>query len=86
MENIIFDSGGEDKEGGDPTEEELLEAGGISSREEAFMKGYSEEEKIITCDECGMAIKKEKITKRIDGEAHKFCSEECAKEFAEGMN
>lgn len=79
MENIVFD----DKSGGEPSKEELLDDGSISAGEEAFMRGYSDEEEEITCAECGIAIPGKSLTKLIDGEDHHFCSKECIREFEE---
>ena len=53
--------------------------------EEGFMKGYSDEEEVEECAECGTAIKKKKVTKEIEGEDYSFCSEGCAKEFEESL-
>jgi len=69
----------------DPTGEELLEDGEISPEEEAFMKGYSEEEEVPVCEECRMAIRKNPVFKTIGGEKHQFCSEECAEEYADSL-
>jgi len=56
------------------------------SPEEAFMRGYSEEEKIEECAECGSALDEEKkIVKHIDGEAYHFCSEDCVEDFEESL-
>ena len=80
MEGLVFD--GEH----DATEEQMLEQGGLDSTEEAFMKGYSEDEDVTECAECGSAISEEKtITKEIDGEKNFFCSEKCVKDFKESM-
>jgi hypothetical protein len=81
MENIVFD----DKTEKEPTEEELLDEDSISAEEEAFMRGYSDEEEEIVCAECGVAIRGKSLTKEIDGETHRFCSDDCVKEFEEGM-
>lgn len=81
MESTTFDSGTEKE----PSEEELLDEGSISAEEEAFIRGYSDEEEITTCDECGVAIQGKSFTKAVDGETHNFCSEECAQEFEESL-
>lgn len=81
MENVVFDGG----TGKELSEEELLDEGGISAEEEAFMRGYSDEEETVTCAECGAAIRGKSLTKEIDGETHHFCSEGCAQEFEEGL-
>tara|TARA_Y100000310_G_scaffold278511_1_gene296984 strand:+ start:159 stop:407 length:249 start_codon:yes stop_codon:yes gene_type:complete len=80
MENIIFD--GEK----DSTEEQLLDSDAMSDEEEGFMKGYSTDEEIEECSECGGAINPEKKVVRVfEDEKYLFCSEECAKEFEENL-
>jgi len=80
METFIFD--GEQ----DATEEQLVEQGGMDSSEEAFMKGYTEDDVIIECAECGGAVSDEKkIIQEFDGEKQIFCCEECVKEFKESI-
>ncbi|MBR9683214.1 hypothetical protein GOV03_01620 [Candidatus Woesearchaeota archaeon] len=81
MGNMVFE-GEADR---DPSEEELLDEDGISTEEEAFMRGYSDEDEEVTCAECGIAIQGEHLTKEISGENHKFCSKDCVQEFEEGM-
>lgn len=76
---------GKEEERDEPTDEELLEAEEISSEEEAFIRGYDDKEEVVTCDQCGTAIRGKKIKKKIEGEPYKFCSEACAKEFEEEM-
>ena len=66
---------------GDGKEEEDVE----EETEEGFMKGYSDEEEVEECAECGTAIKKKKVTREIEGEEYPFCSEICAKEFEESL-
>ncbi|MBT4651204.1 TRASH domain-containing protein [Candidatus Woesearchaeota archaeon] len=78
MNSMVFE------EGTDPSEAQLLEEGGISPEEEAFMRGYSGDEDAAECDECGSTIKEKKVIKDIGGESYRFCCEDCAKEFAEG--
>ncbi len=78
---MVFDAEPEEHEPEGTVEDDM-----VSSEEEAFMQGYSKEEKIITCDECGVAIHGKPLVKVMDGESYKFCSEECAVEFAEGIN
>ena len=66
-------------------EEEWSDQGGDGS-EEGFHKGYSEEEKVLECAECGTAVREEKkLVKQIEGEEYTFCSAVCAKEFEESM-
>ena len=69
----------------DSTKEQMLEEGGLDSTEEGFMRGYSEDESVLECGECGSAIREDKVVKEIDGEKHVFCSKECAAEFEECM-
>ena len=49
------------------------------------MKGYTDEEKIVECAECGGAINEKKLIKEFEGEPHTFCSEACAEEFEESV-
>jgi len=79
MEDMVFE--GEK----DLSEGEQLDEGSISVEEEAFMRGYSDEEEEVTCAECGIAIQGEHLTKEIDGEPHKFCSKDCIQEFEESL-
>ncbi len=53
--------------------------------DEAFTRGYANEDDIDECSECGIALRKKKITKVIESEEYAFCSEECAKDFEESM-
>jgi hypothetical protein len=72
MENIVFT--GETNSNGEELDPE----------QEAFMSGYTEDEKIEECAECGAAIRPDKkVVREINGETLVFCSEECAKEFEE---
>jgi len=75
----------DDKSEREPTEQELLDEGSISAQEEAFMRGYSDDEETITCAECDAAIREKPITKVIDGETCHFCSKECVQDFEESM-
>ena len=81
MENMVFDEN-MDK---DPSGEQLLDEGEISAEEEGFMKGYSDDEEVPTCEECGAALRETKVIKEIGGENHRFCCETCAKEYAESL-
>tara|TARA_Y100000310_G_C20486944_1_gene717330 strand:- start:75 stop:344 length:270 start_codon:yes stop_codon:yes gene_type:complete len=70
----------------DATEEQMLDQDGLDSAEEGFMKGYSEDDEVIECSECGSAVSDEKkIVKEIEGEKVTFCSETCAKEYEESL-
>lgn len=70
----------------DPTEEQLVDQGGLESNEEAFMKGYREDEEVEECAECGAAVDEEKkVVKEIDGEKLTFCSKVCVKEYEESV-
>ncbi len=75
MENIVFT--GEKNSNGEELDPE----------QEAFMSGYTEDEKVEECAECGAAIRPDKkVVKEINGENLVFCSEECAAEFAESAS
>jgi YHS domain-containing protein len=63
-----------------------VEEGGLDTSEEAFMKGYDNEEKIKECPECGASIEQdEEIIAKIDGENLVFCSKSCAEDYKEGL-
>lgn len=64
-----------------PEEEEEI----LDEEEEGFMEGYEKEEEVEECAECGLAIKKKKVTREIEGEEYAFCSNTCADEFEETM-
>jgi len=69
----------------DPNEEDLLAEDGISSEEEGFMRGYSDEEEVVTCEECGVALKDKPVSKVFNGDKHKFCSKECAEDYEDSL-
>ncbi len=66
------------------TKEEETEA---LEEEDGFVKGYSEEEDVDECAECGKALNSEakKLTKEIESEKYVFCSKDCAKDFEESL-
>lgn len=79
MENFVFD--------GDENSKKILEQEGLESSEEGFMKGYSDDETVEECAECGSAVDEEKkVAKEVDGETFVFCSEICAEDFEDSMN
>lgn len=81
MENYTFNGDTE------KTAKKVVEQEGLDSSEEGFMKGYSDDEEIEECVECGSAIEEENRTvKEIDGELVTFCSKACAEEFEENLN
>ena len=55
------------------------------SAEAGFMKGYSNEEKIEECAECGGALRESKVVKQFDDEAYGFCSKDCVEDFADSI-
>ena len=76
MENYAFD---EDEN----STEKLLEEG-LETPEEGFLKGYSDEEEVRECTECGSAVNEEnRVERDVDGETLAFCSKSCAEEFEE---
>ncbi len=76
MENYALD---EDEN----STEKILEEG-LETPEEGFLKGYSDEEEVGECAECGSAVNEEnRIEKEVDGETLAFCSKSCAEEFEE---
>lgn len=78
MEEFIYD--GEK----DLTEEQLLDADGLDDAEEGFMRGYSHDEEVEECKECGSVLfDDKKVYREINGEKHSFCSSDCADDFEE---
>ena len=76
MENYALD---EDENSTEKLMEESLE-----TPEEGFLKGYSDEEEVGECAECGSAVNEEnRIEKEVEGETLTFCSKSCAEEFEE---
>ena len=64
-----------------------VEEGGLDTPEEAFMKGFNQEEEVDECDECGSAIEKGSgIVKNLEGESRTFCSKICVEEYEEGIS
>ncbi len=78
MENYVFDE--------DTGSTEKVLEDGLESSEEGFLRGYSDDEEVEECAECGSAVSEEKkIEKEVDGEKLTFCSEVCAEEFEENL-
>ncbi len=76
VENYAFD---EDENSTEKLLEESLE-----TSEEGFLKGYSDQEEVGECAECGSAVNEEnRVEKEVDGETLSFCSKSCAEEFEE---
>ena len=67
----------------DQENEKFVEQGDSSSEEETLLKSFEEEEDVDECSECGGAIREKVITKEVDEEILKFCSEGCAKDYEE---
>lgn len=64
----------------------ILEQDGLESSEEGFMQGYSSDDEVEECSECGSAIEEDgRVTKEVDGELQKFCSKNCLEEFEENL-
>ena len=55
------------------------------SAEADFMEGYSTEEKILECAECGSALREESVSKQFDGESYDFCSKDCVEDYADSV-
>ena len=77
MDNYALD-------GDENSTEKLMEE--LESSEEGFLKGYSDEEEVGECAECGSAVNEEnKVEKEVEGETLSFCSKSCAEEFEENL-
>lgn len=69
-----------------PDDEEVKEVIDEEESEEGFMDGYSEDEEVEECAECGSAVEQEtKVTRKVEGEDYVFCSKKCADEFEESI-
>ena len=68
--------------GADVPKEKLTEE---EDSESGFMDGYSDDDEVEECAECGSAIHEKRIVKTFDGEAYVFCSEICAHEYEETL-
>ncbi|MBI2668393.1 hypothetical protein HYX14_00985 [Candidatus Woesearchaeota archaeon] len=56
----------------------------VVEEEDGFMQGYTKDEEVEECAECGTAVTKEKkVMKSITEEEYAFCSKDCAKDFEE---
>ncbi len=52
--------------------------------EDSFMDGYTNEDEVQECAECGSAVREaKKVVASIEGEEYTFCSKACAEEFKE---
>ncbi len=64
--------------------EELIdEEDEITDIDEGFMKGYEEGERVAECSNCKKALGKEIVVEEFDDETFRFCSDDCAMEFAQ---
>jgi hypothetical protein len=80
MDGYVFD--GDEQS----SSKKVLEQGGLETSEQAFMQGYSDDETIEECAECGSAVEDEsKNVKEVGGESYLFCSNSCAEEFKESI-
>lgn len=70
----------------DTSEEQAVEQSDMESTEEGFVQGYSEDDEVLECAECGGAVKEEKkVVRQIEEESYTFCSKDCADEFEESV-
>ena len=62
--------------------EELIEKDDeITDVDEGFMKGYDEGGKMAKCPVCNEILEDDFVERDIDGETHRFCSDEHAEKF-----
>lgn len=74
-EDIYSDSGPEDL---------LDEEDEIDDIDEAFMKGYNADEKVIRCANCRKILEPEQaVEESFDEETLRFCSTDCANQYEE---
>lgn len=78
MDEDIYDEEENYAEGEEVEDEE--------SDEDSFMEGYSDDDKVEECAECGIALnEKNKLEREVQGEKFMFCSKTCADEFEESV-
>ena len=54
--------------------------------DDAFAKGYKDEDEVLECAECGGAVKEgKKVIRAIAEEDYTFCCKECADDFQESL-
>ena len=66
--------------------EKAEESDEIDEIEEGFMKGYEEENSMAECANCNKILTDDVVEQEIEGELHRFCSEECAQKFEKKHN
>ncbi|HLD01142.1 MAG TPA: hypothetical protein VJC39_05340 [Candidatus Nanoarchaeia archaeon] len=65
---------------------ERLDGEEYSTSEEGFIQGYLNEEDVQQCAECDSALHKDEVvTRKIQEEAYKFCSNDCADDFEDSF-
>ena len=77
----------EDNEEESP-EEELPEHSGLTSSEEAFMRGYLDDDnETAECTECGCLLDEatKPLKKEIDEEELLFCSKSCLEDYRDSF-
>jgi len=61
--------------------EDLVENAEIEPREEAFMQGYEEGEKVAICQNCGKTLDDDIVEEEFDNQVYRFCSSTCASAY-----
>lgn len=81
-EFVDYEAGKDESVYSEEARDEMLAGDGISSEEEGFMQGY-ENPDTAKCAFCHKPLlDPDNVVERIiDGQVHRFCSEECADEF-----
>lgn len=66
---------------------QAMDADEIDPEEEGFMQGYEEDEEVVKCALCKSILdsKEDTIELEIDGEIHRFCSNNCAEKFSKNQ-
>ncbi len=68
----------------DESREEMMdEEDEITDVDEGFMKGYGEGEKAAVCANCGRVLDEDFVEQEFHDEMYRFCSSDCANEYAE---
>lgn len=68
----------------DEGREELMdEEDEITDIDEGFMQGYEQGEKAAVCANCGRVLDEDFVEQEFHEEMYRFCSGDCANEYAE---
>jgi len=77
MESFTFEEG--------QGEGSVIDKQDRDSEEDDFLKSFENEDEVEECAECGSAIRDHTVVKDVNGDTLRFCSKDCAEEYADSM-